>query len=148
MTGYPGVPKPGERCSLHVYIRRASTGALFDDRVTLTVAEDRLIGSDPVVYGPVTAQLEESVYKFFPEFESEANYVAKIEFQADGEPWILELPMVVGEPGSPWLVLAGVSAATVVFLVFVRAIRIKKRRREKSGLPKFVAVGKAEVRSS
>ncbi len=129
MTGYPGVPAPGERCSLHVYIRHSGSGALFDDTVTLTVSEDRLIGSDPVVYGPITASLEEAVYKFFPEFESEANYVARIEFEADGEPWIIDLPMVVGEPGSPWLVLAGVALATVIFLVVIRAVRIKRRRR-------------------
>ncbi len=132
MTGYPGVPAPGERCSLHVYIRRASTGAAFDDKVTLTVTEDRLIGTDPIVYGPVTAGLEEAVYKFFPTFDSEANYSARIEFEADSEPWIIDLPIVVGEPGSPWIVLGSVAAATVIFLVFVRAMRIKRRRREKS----------------
>ncbi len=143
MTGYPGVPAPGERCSLHVYIRRSDSGATFDDQVTLTVSEDRLIGTDPVVYGPVTATLEESVYKFFPEFESEANYTARIEFHADNEPWMIDLPMVVGEPGSPWLVLAGVAVATSIFLVVIRAVRIKKRRREKSARPRAVPAGAA-----
>ena len=135
MTGYPGVPAPGERCSLHVYIRRSDTGASFDDRVTLTVTEDRLIGSDPIVYGPVTATIEEAVFKFFPVFELEANYSARIEFEADGEPWIIDLPIVVGEPGSPWLVLGGVAIATLSFLVVIRALRIKSRRREKQRRP-------------
>ncbi len=132
MTGYPGVPAPGERCSLHVYIRRTDTGALFDDKVTLTVTEDRLIGTDPIVYGPVTAGLEEAVYKFFPQFDSEANFSARIEFEADGAPWVIDLPIVVGEPGSPWIVLGSIAVATVIFLVFIRAVRIKQRRREKS----------------
>ena len=135
MTGYPGVPAPGERCSLHVYIRRSDTGASFDDRVTLTVREDRLIGSDPIVYGPVTATIEEAVFKFFPVFELEANYSARIEFEADNEPWIIDLPIVVGEPGSPWLVLAGVAVATLSFLIVIRAIRIKSRRRAKKRRP-------------
>ncbi len=138
MTGYPGVPAPGERCSLHVYIRHSRTGKLFDDVVTLTVTEDWLVGTDPVVYGPVTARLEEAVYKFFPEFESEANYTTRIEFEADGEPWTIDLPMVVGEPGSPWLVLSGFALATFLFLIIVRAIRIKRRRTKRARPPALV----------
>ncbi|MFQ5665966.1 MAG: hypothetical protein ACE5I7_05985 [Candidatus Binatia bacterium] len=129
MTGYPGIPKPGERCSLHVYIRRRDTGAPFNDSVRLTVTQDHLLGTDPVVYGPITARLEEAVYKFYPQFQAEANYRARIEFAAGDASWKIDLPMVVGQPGSPWKVLAGVAAGVVVFLVFVRAMRIKMRRK-------------------
>jgi hypothetical protein len=129
MTGYPGMPKPGDRCFLHVYIRGLESGAPFDDRVRLTVTRDRLIGADPVVYGPIESRLEEAVYKFHPEFTLEANYVARIEFEADGAPWVIDLPIVVGEPGNPWAVLGGVGVAAILFLLVVRAIRIKMRRR-------------------
>lgn len=138
MTGYPGVPEPGEQGSLHVYIRRRETGKLFDGPVTLTVMEDRLIQSDPVVYGPITARLEDSLYKFYPQYAAEANYVVRIEFEADGAPWTIDLPIVVGEPGSPWLVLGGVGGATLIFLIVVRAVRIKMRRGD-------YVVGKAKV---
>lgn len=131
MTGFPGVPKPGDRCFLHVYIRRLSDGEPFDDRVRLTVTEDRLIGSDPVIYGPIETRLEEAVYKFHPQFGSEANYTARIEFEADGAPWMIDLPMVVGEPGSPWSVLGGVAVSLAVFLLVIRALRIKMRRRSR-----------------
>jgi hypothetical protein len=130
MTGYPGIPQPGERVSLHVYIRERRSGMPYDEGVTLTVTRDRWIGADPIVYGPMQATLEEAVYKFFPELPVEANYTARIAFEGRVEPWSIDLPMVVGEPGSPWAVLGGVAAATAVFLLVMRAVRIKIRRRQ------------------
>ncbi len=129
MTGYPGRPRPGEQSFLNVYIRDKESSVPFDDTVTLEVLRDRMIGSDPVVYGPVEARLEESVYKFYPRFEDEANYTVRIRWSALGEPWIVDLPMVVGKPGSPWAVVAGVAGGLVLFLIAVRAARIKLRRR-------------------
>jgi len=129
MTGYPGVPQPGERASLHVYVSHRESGKLFDAPVTLTVRRDVMIGDDPIIYGPIEAQLEEAVYKFHPEFGEAANYVVRIHFDADGAPWDIDLPVVVGEPGSPWTVLAVVVVLLVLFLLVIRALRIKRARR-------------------
>ncbi len=128
MTGYPGKPQPNERCSLHVYIRRLDTGLPYDGQVTLSVMRDRMIGEDPIIYGPIVAKLEEAMYKFYPRFPEEANYLVRIAFEAEDAPWIIDLPMVVGEPGSPWSVLGGVAVGTIAFLVLIRALRIKRRR--------------------
>ena len=128
MTGYPGKPKVGERCTLHLYVRRLDDGKPFDDVVTLTVFHDRMIGTDTAVYGPAEARLEESLYKFYPVFEAEANYLVRVAFEAEDAPWIIDLPMVVGEPGSPWTVLGGIALGVAGFLVVIRAIRIKRRR--------------------
>ena len=133
MTGYPGELEPGDQCSLHVYVRSVDTGELFDGDMMVTVTRDTLFGTDPIVYGPVTGGLEESVYKFYPRFETVDHFTARIEFYEDGTPWILEIPMVVGEPGSPKTVLVGSIGALIAFLIVVRAIRIKRRRRGVTG---------------
>ena len=129
MTGYPGKPVPHQRCELHVYIRRTDTGQPFDSTVTLTVMRDRMIADDPAIYGPIEASLDDALYKFYPEFEEESNYYARIEFEAEGAPWIIDLPIVVGEPGSPWTVLAAIVGGLILFLVVIRAVRIKMNRR-------------------
>jgi len=134
LTGYPGKPEPGDFCSVHVYIQHLETGEPFDGAVSLTVLRDRLVGPDPVIYGPMTSTLEDAVYKFFPKFEDEANYTIRVEYEADGAPWILDLPMVIGEPGSPLALLAGVAAGVILFLVVIRALRIKRRRRLSAGV--------------
>ena len=129
MTGYPGMPRPGEQSFLNVYIRDTQSGAPFDGAVQLEVRRDRLFGSDPVVYGPVDARLDESVYKFYPRFEHESNYTIRIRWDVQGVPWIIDLPMVVGKPGSPWAVAAGFAAGVAAFLIVIRAVRIKRQRR-------------------
>ncbi len=129
MTGYPGMPSPGEPCALHVYIRDRRVDRPYDGEVTLTVLRDRLIGEDPIVYGPVSARLDERIYKFYPRFDREANYTVRIAFSGDTGPWTLDLPMVVGEPGSPWVVLGAVAFGVLCFLLVIRAVRIKLKRR-------------------
>ncbi len=133
MTGYPGVPRPGQRCTIHIYLRNIESGELFDGKVTLTVMRDRMIGTDPVVYGPLETGLELSLYKFSPQFEQEGNYTLRLEYMAEDEPWIIDLPLVVGEPGSPWTVVGSTAAGLALFLVIIRAVRIKRKRR--TGLP-------------
>jgi hypothetical protein len=131
MTGYPGKPEPGERCSLHVYVSKPDSGEPYRETVTLTVMRDRLLGSDPIVYGPIEAELEEAMFKFFPVFEDEANYTVRIAYEAEGAPWNIDLPMVAGDPGSPWAVVGATGGALILFLIVMRAVRIKMRRRER-----------------
>lgn len=132
MTGYPGKPTPGERCTLHVYLRRMDDGSLFEGSVRMTVMQDQLIGEDRVVYGPALAEIEERLFKFHPTFPDEANYLIRIEFEVEDVPWIVDLPMVAGEPGSPWTVLGSTVFGLVAFVVVIRAIRIKRQRRMSS----------------
>jgi hypothetical protein len=129
MTCFPGKPQPGDNTSLHYYIKHRETGNAFSDPVTLTVFQDRLVGDDPIVYGPIEGELEEAMFKFFPKFDEEANYTVRLEYEADGAPWILDLPIVAGEPGSPWKVVGGIALGAGIFLIVIRAIRIKRKRR-------------------
>ncbi len=129
MTGFPGRPQPGESCSFYVYVKELSTAKSFDGTVTMTVFRDRMIGEDPIVYGPIGVELEEAVYKFYPRFEEEGNYTARIEFSSQGVPWTLDLPVMAGEPGSPWKLLGGTLAGVILFLVVIRAVKIKMERK-------------------
>ena len=90
--------------------------------------QNRLLGRDGIIYGPVEAELDQSVFKFYPQFQEESEYLLRAEFHADGAPWIIDVPMVVGEPGSPWAVLGGCAGGLGFFLVVIRAIRIKRQR--------------------
>jgi NapH/MauN family ferredoxin-type protein len=135
MTGYPGHPKPGERSSIHVYINRRENGALYGQTVQATVFQDALIGDDPIVYGPQDAMIEERVFKFYPTYEDEANYIVRISFDVEGVPWMIDLPIVVGEPGSPLTVLGSMAAGVVIFIIVIRAIRIKMQRRTNTPQP-------------
>ena len=132
MTGYPGIPRPNEFCSYNVYIQRLDDKKPFDGPVTFSVIRNELVGKDPVIYGPVEARLDQAVYKFYPRFGSEANYTVRIDYEAEGAPWTIDLPVVVGQPGSPWTVLICIGVGLIVFLVVIRAVRIKRQRHGKA----------------
>jgi len=133
MTGYPGKIEPGDRATFHVYVTRNDGGAPFDGIVTMTVLEDRLLGADPVVYGPMDAEIDERVFKFHPRFENRATYRLRVHFEDGGERWTIELPMEVGDPRSPWPVLLALALVTATFLIVIRAARIKRRRAALAG---------------
>lgn len=128
MTGYPGMIEPGDRATFHVYVTHQDGGAPFGGIVTMTVFEDQLLGTDPVVYGPMDAEIDERVFKFHPRFEAEATYLLRMHFEDEGTPWTIDLPMQVGNPGSPWGVVVGVTSSVGLFLIVIRALRIKRRR--------------------
>ncbi len=130
MTGYPGRPVLDEACSLHVYISHIVSEKPFEGVVTLTVFQDGWFGPGTTIYGPSEAQIEEATYKFFPVFRKEANYTVRIQYEEEGVPWIIDLPIVAGEPGSPGRVLAVAGGSFLAFLTVVRAIRIKLARRD------------------
>jgi ferredoxin-type protein NapH len=129
MTGYPGTPVPGERVSLHVYITERGGGAPFLGPVSLTVIRDGILGLGDIVYGPVEAEASGGLYRFFPTFDREDNYLVRIDFSIDEVPWTIDLPVVVGEPGSPLTALALFGGGLAALFVVVRAARIKARRR-------------------
>jgi len=131
MTAYPGKPEPGERTSIHVYILNTETGMIHDGDVTLTITRDRALLPEPVVYGPIEAEVEEAMFKFFPNFERTGNYSLELSFEGSDDEWIIELPMQVGEPRSPWLAIGAGGATLLALLIGLRAFRIKKKRAER-----------------
>jgi hypothetical protein len=133
MTGYPGKVEPGQRCSLHLYVHHKASGEVLDVPITMRVTLDRLLVEDPVVYGPMQARLDERIYKFHPHFDEEGEYLVNVQFEADGEPWSIDLPLVVGEPSSPLLLLGTSVAGLTLLIVALRAIRIKRARYARVG---------------
>ncbi len=129
VTGYPGELEAGDQCSLYVYVKDRESGLPYDGEVTALVRRKGMLTAGEVIYGPITVALDESVYKFYPRFEREAEYMAEVSFGEAGHPWIIDLPMVVGEPSSPWAPIVGAAGAALVFAVGLRAALIKRRRR-------------------
>lgn len=135
LTGYPGNPVPGVRTEMHAYAYDPGTKAPFDGNMELEVFSVRAFGGKRSVYGPDAGRIDKSLHKFFPTYEEEGNYEIVLSFQ-DGEILsTLRFPLVVGEPGSPWTVLAVFAGLGALMLVVVRAILIKRRRARLRAVP-------------
>lgn len=129
LTAYPGNPVPGVRSEIHVYITEKQSGELLELPVTLWVHQQNLWGSD-LVYGPSDSVLEENLYKFYVTFPRIGNYNLRLEFPDGDIRSSLEFPMVIGEPGSPWVVLGSFVGGICFLLLLIRALKIKRMRRK------------------
>ena len=130
LTGFPGRPQPGQRMRITVYITEPHCAQVtYQEPVAMTVRRVTMWGGREAVYGPIRESLERGLYAFNPVFPDEGNYDVVLELPVEGIPSSLTFAMVVGEPGSPWSVLAGYGGGLAALLIVLRAVRIKRARR-------------------
>ncbi len=129
LTCYPGTPVAGQRSEIHVYACDRVTRRLHPGPLTLRIGETRAVGDQIPVYGPASARPEGNLFKFFPTYPEDGNYELTIAFPDAAGESTLRFPIVVGDPGSPWMVAGGFAGGLALFVVLIRAIRIKVGRR-------------------
>lgn len=130
LTCYPGTPRPGERSEIHVYVtQRHRMRRPYGQPLALSVLRQTMLGGKAPIYGPNTVAPQQNLYKFFPRYADAGHYEVLLEMKrADGYD-TLRFPMVVGEPGNPWVTTVGFVGGLAFLLIVVRAIKIKRDRR-------------------
>lgn len=130
LTCYPGTPAPGERSEIHVYVAAAQRHRRpFERTVELVVYQLGLLGGRTAIHGPVTGVAAQHLFKFFPRYPVVGHYEVVLRLHHADRIDTLAFPMVVGEPGNPWLTLGLFAGGLGSFVVVVRAIAIKRARR-------------------
>lgn len=137
---FPAFPKPGVQGRLHLYAARLDNGQSFLGKVTFKVRDDAWFAAEAEVLG--THEIDDRVYRQGVVFSKEGNYIVTAEFQADGQPYIVDLPLRVGEPASMMpiglaagvivLALLGVSAVQRRRLMRLKAVRHHETARDES----------------
>lgn len=120
---YPAFPKPGEAGRINLYAIQTESGAAFNGQVTFMVRDD-------VWFGAETEQLgiqppDDNVFRQGFVFSEEGNYIITAQFEAGGEPYVIDFPLRVGNPAAigPVGVMIG---AIVMVLVGVNLIQRKR----------------------
>lgn len=132
VTGYPGRPAPGELAQVHAYVTRVDDpAAVYAGPIEARLERDGLLGTD-VVWGPSSTRFTENLHKFTPRFGDEGRYRLRLEMELEGQPYEIDFPLVVGEPGSASATLIGWGGAMAFLVVLVRAAKIKLERRKAS----------------
>lgn len=128
MTGYPGKPVPEEITQMHAYIyNKADKSDVFDGPVEAYVFRESL-GERQVVFGPVQTRFEDKLHKFSPVYREAGKYLVRVEMEIEGQPYEIDLPIVVGDPANPLAGLLGWGLSLGLLLIVIRAIKIKRRR--------------------
>ncbi|WP_025323750.1 4Fe-4S binding protein [Deferrisoma camini] len=130
LTSYPGKPPPGEPANLAFYIKNRATGEPYGQPVTVRVLQTFTFGRNRELQPPIRIEPFDRVHKLTVTFDREGEYVVELAMEVEGRSEVIPFRMVVGDPSSAASVLAAVGGGLAVFLIGVRAVRIKRRRRQ------------------
>ena len=120
---FPAFPKPNQRGRVNLYASRIDNGNTFNGEVVFKVKDDSWFSSKEEVLG--NQKIDDGVYRQGFIFTKSGSYVVTAEFESDGEPYIIDFPLQIGEADS-----IGPLGITVAILIFaIVGVNITQRRR-------------------
>ena len=129
---FPAFPQPGKPGRINLYASRLDDGTPFQGKVTFKVRGDSWaswlgIGGDWETLGQQPA--DDNVFRQGYRFHDAGDYIISAEFEAGGEPYVLEFPLRIGPPPAVGPLGFIFGFGLVVFLI----ISIVQRRRSMTG---------------
>lgn len=143
LTSYPGKPTPGEAANLAFYIKNRNTDVPYDQRVSVRVLQTFTFGRNQVVIGATSIQPFENVHKLTATFPEDGEYVVELTMDVEGTPEVIPFLLIAGEPTATASVLIATGGGLGLFIVVVRAIKIKRKRRASIHKNEFASVAEA-----
>ena len=132
MTSYPGKPIPGQPATVSFYVKNRETDEPYDRPITMRVLQTFTFGESKVIESPVISEPFMQPHKVTVTFPEDGEYVVELTMEVEGKPEIIPFIMTAGEPSAVTSVLIATGLFLVVFVVTVRAIKIKRARRLRS----------------
>lgn len=129
MTCYPGKPIPGQAANLAIYIKNSTNDEPFTDTVNLRVLQTFTFGNNRTVLESTMVQPFENLHKMSVTFPDDGEYVVELTMDVEGQQEVIPFLMVAGEPSATGSILVAVGGGLAVFIIVIRAIKIKRRRR-------------------
>ncbi len=129
---FPAFPKPEEPGQINVTAERTESGEAFGGKVTFAIQENAWyaalgFGSDERILG-VQAP-DDHVFRQRLVFPGRGEYLITIRFEDNGEPYVIQFPVHIGE-AAPVSVVTMAIIALAIALVLISLIQ---RRRLMSG---------------
>ncbi len=121
---YPAFPRAGEPGRINLYASHMDTGEPFTGEVTFTVRDDTWFGAaEPEQLG--VQPPDDNVFRQGFVFSDDGSYIIRAEFQAEGEPYLVDFPLRIGQP-SP---VGPVTLSVLALLVVLVAANLFQRKR-------------------
>jgi hypothetical protein len=129
LTCYPGKPKPGEAANLAIYIKEETSGLPYTHPVQVRVLQTFTFGRSRDIQPLAAVPFYEQPHEVSVTFPEDGEYIVELTMQVEGKPEVIPFLMVAGEPSATLSVLIAVGAGLALFLIVIRAVRIKQKRR-------------------
>lgn len=128
MIQSPGDPGPVEAVEMHIEVSHSATERSLARPVEVTVRRLEAFAAGTTVFGPRSIMPDEGAYELRLEYPTTGNYLVSFAFEESEIRSELVFPVVVGKPGAPWVILIGFLMTLGLFLIVIRAVRIKSER--------------------
>jgi len=120
---YPAFPRPNEPGRINLYVNHLDGSAPFAGKVTFRVRDDSWFSRHEETIGEQAP--DDNVFRQGFVFSKKGDYIITAAFEADGQPYLIDFPLRIGQP-SPVGPL-GISVA-VLLSVLIGVSLIQRRR--------------------
>ncbi len=129
---FPAFPRPGEPGRIALYATRIDDGTPFQGKVAFTARGDSWrswlgVGASAVTLG--VQPPDDNVFRQRYLFNQAGDYIITAEFQAGGEPHVLEFPLRIGGPP----LVGPIGIAVGMALIALVTVSVIQRRRSMTG---------------
>lgn len=122
---FPAFPKPNERGRVNLYASRIDNGNPYVGEITFKVKDDSWFSDKEEVIG--VQQIDDGVYRQGFIFKEAGDYIVTAEFEADGEPYIIDFPLRIGDPKP----IGPIGISVTIILIVIVGVNITQRKRLK-----------------
>jgi len=129
LTCYPGEPVPGNPTDLAFYIKDRKSGQPYNQPITVRVLRTFTFGRNREILHPTVVDPVEIPHLLTATFPADGEYVIEMTLDVEGKPEIIPFGVTIGNPTATTSILAAVGIGFMLFIVIVRAIKIKRSRR-------------------
>lgn len=129
---FPAFPRPDKPGRISLYATRFDDGTPFRGEVVFKARADTWlswlgIAGKPRILG--TQPPDDNVYRQGYHFHDAGDYIISAEFEAGGEPYVLEFPLRIGDPAA----IGPLGLAVGAVLIVLVSVSIIQRRRSMTG---------------
>ncbi len=120
---FPAFPRAGEPARVNLYAKRLDNGKPYDGKVAFYVQDDKWFADEPELLG--VQPPDDNVYRQGMVFKADGAYIITARFEADGQPYVIDFPLRIGNPAP-----IGPLGLTIgaIFFVLVAVSLIQRKR--------------------
>jgi hypothetical protein len=120
---FPAFPQPNEAGRVNLYATRIDNGAPYTGEVTFKVRDDSWFSNQEEVLG--TQPVDDNVFRQGFLFKQAGDYIIRAEFQAGGEPYVIDFPLRIGDP----FPLGPIGITAIILAIVLISVNIINHRR-------------------
>ncbi len=129
---FPAFPRPGHPGRINLYVSRIDDGTPYQGKIAFKVRNSSWLswlGFEGESHGLGLQPPDDNVFRQGFLFGEAGDYIITAEFEAGGEPYVIDFPLRIGEP--PPLGPIGIAVGALVIVLLT--VNIVQRRRSMTG---------------